>query len=312
MTCKFLEVAMEKRVKPVITRKPNLRDPHMVCGISGWVDGGHSATGSVEYLQKRLKATRFAEIPLDRFHVYQVPGELSLRPQVKIENGILTGHSFPQSLFFYWTNPAAERDLILFSGTEPNLHWQEYADAILDIVKEFAVSRIYLLGGVLDRNPHTREPNVSCSCSSQELKDEMQQYGVQFTSYEGPGRFGTTLLHICQQKKIPMVSLTSRATYYPEYNIVIPRNPKAIRAILKRLNTLLRLHLDFSALDTEVDEYEGKLAAVATRNPEFRSYIEKLESDYVEIKYEEPLELSADEAVRIAEELLRKKDKDGT
>ena len=38
-----------------------------------------------------------------------------------------------------------------------------------------------------------------------------------------------------------------------------------------------------------------------------RAYLEKLENDYVELKYEEPLELSADEAVRIAEDLLRGK-----
>jgi proteasome assembly chaperone (PAC2) family protein len=298
---------MEKRARPLITKKPNLRQPYLVCGISGWVDGGRCATGTVEYLQRRLKAIRFAEIPLDRFHVYQVPGELSLRPHIKIEDGLLKEHSFPQNLFFYWLNPGADRDLILFTGTEPNLHWQEYADSILEIVKEFDVSRIYLLGGVLDRNPHTREPNVSCACSSRELKEEMLKYGVQFTSYEGPGRFGTTLLHICQKNKVPMVSLTARATYYPEFNIVIPHNPKAIRAIVKRLNSLLSLNLDLSDLDADVAEYEGKLASVASRNPEFRSYLEKLEQDYVEIKYEEPLELSADEAVRIAEELLKKK-----
>jgi len=291
----------------IITEKPRLRHPCMVCGISGWVDGGESATGTIQYLARKLAAKRFAEIPIDRFHIFQVPGQLSLRPHIKFEDGILKEHRFPQNQFFYWVNPNADSDLILFLGTEPNLNWEEFAGAILAVAEEFGVTRTYLLGGVLDRVPHTKEPGVSCGCSSPELKEEMQKYGVQFSNYEGPGRFGTTLLYICQKKQMQMVSLTARASYYPEFNIIISWNPKAIRAVVRRLNGLLRLNLDASDLDAQAEEFEAKLGAMATHNPEFRTYIEKLENEYIEVKYEEPLEISADEAVRIAEEILKKR-----
>ena len=282
----------------------------MVCGIGGWVDGGEAATGTVEYLEHKLSAKQFAEIPIDRFHVFQVPGQIASRPHIKIEDGVVREQSFPGNQFYYWVNPSADGDLILFLGTEPNLRWTEFADAILHVVREFNVCRIYLLGGVLDKTPHTREPNVSCACSSPELKDGMLRYGVSFTSYEGPGRFGTTLLYICHQRGIEMVSLTARATYYPEYNIVISHNPKTIRAMARRLDGMLRLGLDMSDLDQEVAAFEERLGSMVGRSAEFRSYLEKLEKDYVELKYQEPLELSADEAVRIAEDLLRGKTED--
>lgn len=300
---------MDKQENVIIMERPRLRHPTMVCGISGWVDGGKSATGSVEYLLGKLKARKFAEIPIDRFHIFQVPGQLSLRPHVKIEDGILEKHSFPQNQFFYWVNPDTDNDLILFLGTEPNLNWKEYADAILRVAEDFTAVRIYLLGGVLDEIPHTKEPVVSCACSSNKLKEEMSRHSIQFSNYEGPGRFGTTLLYLCQKKQVPMVSLTTRVTYYPDFNILIPRNPKAIRALLRRLNGLLRLGLDFSDLDKQVEDFEAKLGFMASHNPEFQAYVEKLEKDYIELKYEEPLEISADEAVQIAEELLKiKKD----
>lgn len=298
---------MEEHANVVITEQPSLRHPDMVCGISGWVDGGQSATGGVEYLVRKLPAKVFAEIPIDRFHLFQVPGQLSTRPHIKIEDGLLKEHGFPRNQFFYWVNSHSDRDVILFLGTEPNMHWNEYADAVLHVVRQFAVCRIYLLGGVLDKTPHTREPNVSCACSSAELKEEMKKYGVQFTNYEGPGRFGTTLLYLCQERRIPMVSITARATYYPEFSIVVSRNPKSIRALIRRLNGMLRLELDYSDLDKEAAEFEERLGAMAHRSGEFGEYLEKLEKEYVEVRYEEPLELSADEAVRIAEELLRRK-----
>ena len=294
----------------IITGKPKLRHPYLVCGIGGWVDGGEAATGSTRYLVRKLGAKRFAEIPIARFHVFQVPGQLSLRPQIKIEDGLLKEHRFPQNQFFYWVNPNADNDLILFLGTEPNLNWEEYAEAILSVVEEFAVARIYLLGGVLDKTPHTKEPAVSCACSSEQLKKEMQKYGMPFSNYEGPGRFGTTLLYICQQKQVPMVSITARATYYPEFNIVIPRNPKSIRAVVRRLNSPLRLNLDISDLDREAEEFEAKLSFMASHNPEFQTYIEELEKDYIEVKYEEPLDISANEAVQLAEEFLKEKRED--
>jgi len=298
---------MDSRENVTIVEKPKLRRPYLICGISGWVDGGDAATGTTRYLVKKLKAKRFAEIPIDRFHIFQVPGQLTLRPQIRIEDGLLKEHVFPKNQFFYWLNPNADNDLILFLGTEPNLNWEEYAEAILRIAEEFAVVRIYLLGGVLDKTPHTREPGVSCACTSEPLNEEMQKYGMQLSNYEGPGRFGTTLLYICQQKQVPMVSITARATYYPEFNIVIPRNPKAIRAVIRRLNSLLRLSLDFSDLDREAEEFEAKLDFMASHNPEFRTYLEELEKEFVEAKYEEPLDISANEAVQIAEEFLKEK-----
>ena len=298
---------MDRRGNVIIVEKPKLRRPYLVLGISGWVDGGEAATGSTRYLVRKLKAKSFAEIPLDRFHIFQVPGQLSLRPQIIIEDGLLKEHRFPQNQFCYWVNPDADNDLILFLGTEPNLNWEEYAEAILSVAKEFSVVRIYLLGGVLDSTPHTKEPGVSCACTSERLKVEMQKYGMELSNYEGPGRFGTTLLYICQKMQMPMVSITARATYYPEFNIVIPRNPKSIRAVVRRLNSLLRLNLDFSDLDREAEEFESKLSFMASHNPEFQTYIEELEKDFTEVKYEEPLDISANEAVRIAEELLKEK-----
>ncbi len=296
---------MSKPENIVITEKPNLRRPYMVCGINGWVDGGEASTGTVEYLVDKLTATPFAEIPIDHFHVFQIPGQGSSRPHVKIEDGVIREHDLPGNQFSYWVNPNADHDLILFLGTEPNLHWQEFAETILYVARQFHVSRIYLLGGVLDKTPHTREPNVSCSCSTARLKEEMRKYAVQFSNYEGPARFGNTLLYLCRQRRIPMLSLTTRATYYPEFSIVISRNPKSIRALMTRLDSILQLGLDMSDLDAEAEEFEDRLGRMGSRNTEFRSYLENLESDYQEVRFQAPLEMSPGEAVRIAEELLR-------
>jgi hypothetical protein len=69
---------------------------------------------------------------------------------------------------------------------------------------------------------------------------------------------------------------------------------------------MLRLHLDISDLDRQSEEFETKIGFMASHNPEFQTYVEELEKDFVEVEYEEPLDISGDEAIQIAEELLRR------
>jgi proteasome assembly chaperone (PAC2) family protein len=289
-----------------IIERPRLRDPYLVCGISGWVDGGSAATGSVQYLIRRLKATRFAEIPISHFHIFQLPGQTALRPRVKMRDGLLLEHQYPGNHFFSWANPIAPKDVVFFLGNEPNLHWDEYAEALLELVAEFSVSRIYLLGGVLDRCPHTVEPNVSCACTSEALKEEMSEHEVGFGDYEGPGRFGSTLMFVCQQRGIEMVSLTGTSTVYPEFDIMIPANPKAIRALVRRLIHLINIELDTGDLDQWVKSFEGKVDFVVSQSPQLKAYVQQLEKTYKEASPGAPLGLSGEEAVEMAQEFLRK------
>jgi len=296
---------MTRQSTVLFLEKPELRQPYLICGINGWVDGGEAATGTNQYLIKKLHAKKFAEMPVAHYHVFQVPGQLSLRPEIKIENGLLKKHVMPKNEFFYWLNPSSDHDLILYLGTEPNTNWEEYADNILNLAADYDASRIYVLGGVLDKTPHTREAGVFCACSSKELRQEMVKYAMQSSNYEGPGSFAITMLNLAQKRKMPFVSVIARATYYPEFNIVIPRNPKAIKAIVLRLNDLFHLKLDMSDLDQEASELEVKLNFMASHNQEFQAYIEELEKEFVEVKYEAPLDITANEAVLLAEEFLK-------
>jgi proteasome assembly chaperone (PAC2) family protein len=296
---------MARQSTVLFLEKPELRQPYLVCGINGWVDGGEAATGTTRYLIKKLPARKFAEMPLDRYHVFQVPGQLSLRPEIKIENGLLKKHVLPRNEFFYWVNPHSEHDLILYLGTEPNTNWEEYAGNILNLAADFGVARIYVPGGVLDKTPHTKEAGVFCACSSKELRQEMMKYAMQSSNYEGPGSFSITMLHLSQKRKMPMVSIIARSTYYPEFNVVIPRNPKAIKAIVLRLDSLLHLNLDISDLDQEADELEVKLNFMVSHNREFQTYIEELEKEYTKVKYEAPLDITGNEAVQLAEDFLK-------
>jgi proteasome assembly chaperone (PAC2) family protein len=259
----------------------------------------------VQFLRRKLRCRKLAEIPLGRFHVYQLPGQLSLRPYTKVEEGLLTEYRPVRNIFHYGENPAGDRDLIFFQGAEPNINWDDFVAAVLDVVRTFGVSRIYMLGGVLDKTPHTREPGVSCVCTAAELRDELVETGIEPVNYEGPAGIRTALASACQRLGIEMAILHVRATYYPEFNMVIGHNAKAIRALVRRVVRLLGVHLDLHDLDVETRNFEARLEQMALRNQEFQTYIEALEREYVEPRPSDFPDFTAGEAVQAVEDLLR-------
>lgn len=296
---------MAKNSDVIYSVRPELREPVMIVALDGWVDGGGAATGTASFIRRKLRPRKLAEIPLERFHIYQVPGQLSLRPYSKVEQGLLTEYRPQRNTFYYWVNPEAERDFILLQGTEPNLNWDAYCEAVLSVAGDFGVDRIYMVGGVLDKTPHTRNPRVSSVCTGRDLRDELVRYGVGFTDYEGPGGVRTTLLYLSRRRGVDMAILHVRATYYPEFNMVIAHNPKAIRALVVRLQKLLQLPIDTSELDRQSREFESRIAYMVTQNPELKAYIEALEREYGEADAFDLEGLSADDAIQAAEEFLR-------
>ena len=296
---------MEQRDNLTYITKPTLRSPYIVCGLNGWLNGGDVSVGGTKYLISQFKGTKFAEMPTSRYHVYQVPGVESLRPMFKMQDGVVVEAHFPENEFYYAMNPASDHDLILFQGTEPSLNWEEYADTVVGLASDFKASRLYTFGGVMDRSPYTREPRMSCTCTSAKVKSEMERCNVTFSSRQGPASFNLMLLQACQKKGLEGANFTVRVPYYPEFNIAIDYNPKSIKAILTRLDQLMHLNLNFEELDKGIKELEGKLDFIRQQNPQFNTYIEELEKDYAEMPYPEPLDMSANEGVRLAEEFLR-------
>lgn len=289
----------------IFDSKPVLKNPYVICGLNGWVNGGEVSVAGINYFINQFSGVKFAEIPISRYHVYQIPGLESLRPVFKMQDGLIVDTHLPSNQFYYATNPVSEHDLILFRGTEPSLNWEEYADMVVSLACDFGASRLYAFCGILDRTPYTREPFISCTCTSAEIKEEMERYNVAFSNREGPATFNQMLLHACKKKDLEGVNFTVRVPCYPEHNVFIGYSPKSTKAILSRLKDLMHLDMDFEELDSSIKEVEGKLDFIRRQNPEFNTYIEEIEKNYVEMPYKESLDISPGDAVRLAEEFLK-------
>jgi proteasome assembly chaperone (PAC2) family protein len=285
--------------------QPSLRKPYIICGLNGSFNGGDVSVGGVNYLIDVFEGEKFAEMPASRYHIYQLPGIDSLRPMFKMQEGLITESHMPSNEFYYALNPSGDHDLIFFLGEEPNLNWEEYAETVVGIAKDFHAARLYSMCGILDMTPYTREPLISCTCSDAKVKQEMDNYHVTFSNREGMASFGQMLVNTCTQKGLEAVNFTVRVPCYPEFNVILNESPKSLKTILVRLRDMMHIDIDFNELDDEIKEMEGKLDFVRQQNPAFNTFIEEIEKKYVEMPYRESLDISPSDAVKLAEEFLK-------
>ncbi len=258
-----------------IYNRPSFKQPRLLLGFSGWMDGGEVSTGTVKVLIDKLGAKKFAEIDPEGFYIYSFPGMMEVtalfRPHTKIESGLIKDFEVPTDAFY----AGEEGDLIMFLGKEPNLLWQEFAECIFSLCETFGVRQIYFVGSVAGLVPHTRDPRLICSTSNEHLKEQFQHYGVRFSDYEGPASIVTYLSVESQKRGIDMVTLVAAIPAYVQGN-----NPKCVEAVAHRLAGILGLHIDLDDMTALSEAFEQKLSGVVQDQPELADNIHKLEEDY--------------------------------
>lgn len=254
---------------------PDLKDSTLILGFSGWMDGGEVSTGTVNYLIDSFDVQECGSIEPQGFYIYSFPGDMEIselfRPFVKIENGIIKTFEPPESTFFR----VPESNLILFTGKEPNLGWNDYADCILSFCKQFSVSRIYSLGSVAGLTPHTREPRITFSASNEQFRDYFLNAGLRPGNYDGPSSFTAYLTQRATKVKIDMVSLVAEIPAYIE-----GYNPRCVETSVRLMANFLDLKLDLDELHDISEQFEFKITELVQEQNELAEKIKELERDY--------------------------------
>jgi proteasome assembly chaperone (PAC2) family protein len=286
--------------KLVLTKRPSLHAPYLIAGFGGWPNGGNVSTDTVYFLQSTLKAEQIGEITSDDLYIYSSP-TLASRPITVIREGVLESLRFPSNTLFACQRLGAEHDLLLLQGIEPDLHWQQFADAIIECLQTFKAQRLYTIGGYLDYAPHTRLPRLSAVVTDEALKDELEAYDVDLTDYEGPTSIQSYLLAACRAQGIEGISLWGGAPSYVQGSY-----PRLTQAMLQFLSQLWRLPLELEEIEEQAIELEATLHEQIDTNPELADYIRRLEQAYDQTEGPQP-DMNTDAIVDEIQQFLRRR-----
>ncbi len=250
--------------------RPVLRSPVLVAAFSGWNDAASAATTALEAAAADLDSEVVARIDPEEFFDFQVN-----RPQIRLTEGQARHVDWPENSLVVARAEGAERDLLLLSGTEPNLRWRSFAQSILDASQELGVEMMVTLGALIADVAHSRPVPITGLASDPEL---VERLGLHRSNYEGPTGIVGILHNQCRERNITSASLWAAV---PHYVAAVP-NPKAALALLRRLEGLTGVAIEASELEDAMSRFDDQVDRAVDANPEIRELVARLEAEQEE------------------------------
>jgi proteasome assembly chaperone (PAC2) family protein len=277
---------------------PALRSPVLVCAFEGWNDAASAASAALEAVAASLESEPVARIDPEEFYDFQVN-----RPTIRLVDGESRQLDWPANTLLAVHVPAAERDLALLSGVEPNVRWRTFAEAVTGAAERLGVEMVVSLGALIADVAHTRPVPVTGLASDPEL---VERLGLSRSTYEGPTGIVGVLHDTCRQRGITSASLWAAV---PHYVAAVP-NPKAALALLRRLEGLTGVAVEASELEEATERFDEQVDRAVSANPEIEELVRNLEAaqeEELEVGQDVP---SADDIAQEFQRFLQQRGKD--
>jgi proteasome assembly chaperone (PAC2) family protein len=246
-------------------RKPELRKPALICAFKGWNDAAESATSALEFLSRGWHARRCGAIDPEEYFDFQVT-----RPTVRLTEGRTREITWPEITLFEARIEDADRDALLLTGAEPNLRWRTFCGLAIEIARKLDVEIVVSMGALLADIPHTRPVQITGIAGDPEL---VARLGFSQTRYEGPTGIVGVLQDACMRAGLTCASLWAPV---PHYVAAIP-SPKASLALVETAARVIEVDVDTSELERSSSEYEERLDAAVSSDPDVKAMVERLE-----------------------------------
>jgi PAC2 family len=268
---------------------PELRDAVLVASFDGWVDAAEAASRALG--QVAGDAAIVATFDPDAVFDYR-----SRRPVLDVQDGRLSELRWPELTIGHAR--IDRRDVLIFSGAEPDLRWQELAADAVALVHRLNVTEWVSLGAVPGAVAHTRPVPVMATASQEGLLEEAP-------GPEGLLRVPSAALSVLEmavtEAGTPGVGFYAQVPPYASIGYAA-----ASIALLDRLARHLDVSFDLESLLTEEREQRARYDDAVSGDAMLRETVARLESAAGDVEGEQLP--SGDELAREIERFLRRRD----
>ena len=242
-----------------------LTSPVIIAAFEGWNDAGEAASGVINHLSLAWQAAPVGAIDPEDYYDFQVT-----RPVTEVAEGRTERLVWPTTRLLAAKQEAAERDLLLVHGIEPNMRWRGFCSELVTSFSELGIELVVLLGALLADSPHTRPVPVAAAASDPALAADLRAEPV---DYKGPTGIVGVLQHACADAGIPAVSLWASVPHY----VAQPPCPKATLALIRGVEDVLDVSLPLADLPQEARAWERGVDELAEQDTEVADYVRTLE-----------------------------------
>ncbi|MDY6777739.1 MAG: proteasome assembly chaperone family protein [Candidatus Nanohaloarchaea archaeon] len=226
----------------LLDEEPELENPVFIEGLTGI---GHIGRTAVDYLIDHLDATRFGEIISHHFPHWTIVEEDKTLDILKNE--------------LYYLERDDGRDIVFLLGDAQSLDPQghyEVTHAILNTLEDLGVEDLITIGGY-GTGETVDDPDVFGVVTGDDLIEEYEDYEISFDHEVGQiiGASGL-LLGIGERYGMQGICLLGETPGF------LLSDPKATEEVLKVIEDVLDLDLDYSNLDEKIEEAEDVIKKI--------------------------------------------------
>lgn len=236
--------------------------PVILAAFDGWIDAGGASTAAAGHVGEG--SAQVVSFEADLLYDYR-----SRRPVLDIVDGTLHELTWP-SLAIRRSRVGA-RDVLVFSGPEPDFRWRELGGDLLEIAVRLGVVEWITLGAIPAAVPHTRAVPILATASREGLLHHDEQQGPQGL-LRVPSAAISSLEHIVAASGIPAVGFFAQVPHYVGGSYV----PATI-ALLEHAGRHLGVDLPLGGLADEALAQRQRLDAAVEADDESRAYVSRLE-----------------------------------
>jgi proteasome assembly chaperone (PAC2) family protein len=273
-------------------QRPVLRSPVLVVAWEGWNDAGDAASTAARHIRDRLGGEPFAELDPEPFYDFTTS-----RPNVVLADGERS-IVWPDNSFHVVRPEASDRDLVVMTGTEPQLRWRTYCEQILATAQALGVELVVSMGALIAEVAHSRPTTVFGTAYDTELASRLV---LAPSRYEGPTGIVGVFHDACRRADLGSVSLWATVpTYVPH-----APSPKAALALVERVAEMLDLSIPTATLEVGAAAYERQISELVADDEDTAAYVDALERQFDEEQVDDPPMASEGGGSALVEEVER-------
>jgi predicted ATP-grasp superfamily ATP-dependent carboligase len=239
----------------------------MVALLTGFSDSG----ATVQQLSEHLFANLENEVVI-KFDNDELLDYRSRRPILYFEKDHIDSYE-PATLAIYLMKDEADQPFLLLEGYEPDMKWESFANAIVEIAQAHEISSFTWVHAIPFPIPHTRATGVTVSGNRKEMIDRFSEWKPQT---QVPGN----IVHLLEYRLIEAgFSVAGFVLLVPHY-LADNEVPKSALSGLELITAATGLVFPSDDLRDRANAFDSKVNTQVQDNPELSKLIQTLEQGY--------------------------------
>ncbi|WP_433078588.1 proteasome assembly chaperone family protein [Dactylosporangium sp. CA-052675] len=241
--------------------------PVLVHALTGFVDAGNAARLAREHLLSVGSARTIATFDLDQLYDYR-----GRRPPMLFVEDHWEHYEQPQ-LLLRVLRDATGTEFLLLDGPEPDLQWERFTAAVLELIERFDVRATVGLTAIPMAVPHTRPTGVTAHGTSRDLIAGFEPW---LQRVQVPGSVGNLLEYRIGQQDRDAFGF---AVHVPHY-VAQAEFPAAAEKLLSCLADSTGLRVPMDELHAAADSVRAEIDVQIAQADEAASLVRALEEQY--------------------------------